>query len=64
METTDYFNSIQNALIIVTGMLGISFVVLKLTGYIAWPWWLVNSPFLSILIFILLIPALIGWLER
>ena len=26
------------------GLLTIAFIVLKLTGYIAWPWWWVLSP--------------------
>ena len=29
----------------VVGMLGIVFVVLKLTGYIDWSWWWVTLPF-------------------
>jgi hypothetical protein len=27
------------------GFLGVAFVVLKLTGYIDWSWWLVTLPF-------------------
>jgi len=27
------------------GLLGICFVVLKLTGYITWSWWYVTAPF-------------------
>ncbi len=30
---------------IVTGMLGIAFVVLKLCGVIDWSWWWVTAPF-------------------
>ena len=26
------------------GLLGIAFIVLKLTGYINWSWWIVLSP--------------------
>jgi hypothetical protein len=26
------------------GLLTIAFIVLKLTGYISWPWWLVLAP--------------------
>jgi phosphoglycerol transferase MdoB-like AlkP superfamily enzyme len=29
----------------ITGLLGVAFVVLKLTGYIDWSWWWVAAPF-------------------
>ena len=29
----------------VFGLLGVAFVVLKLTGYIDWSWWWVTAPF-------------------
>ena len=29
----------------VLGLLGVAFVVLKLTGYIDWSWWWVTLPF-------------------
>lgn len=29
----------------VFGLLGVVFVVLKLTGYITWSWWWVTAPF-------------------
>lgn len=29
----------------VLGLLGVAFVVLKLTGYITWSWWYVTLPF-------------------
>lgn len=29
----------------VTGLLGVAFVVLKLTGHIDWSWWWVLAPF-------------------
>lgn len=29
----------------VVGLLGVAFVVLKLTGYITWSWWYVTLPF-------------------
>lgn len=29
----------------VLGLLGVAFVILKLTGYIDWSWWLVTAPF-------------------
>lgn len=42
----------------VCGMLGIVFIVLKLTGVIDWSWWWVTAPFwvgLAILLVILLV---------
>lgn len=42
----------------VPGLLGVAFVVLKLTGVIDWSWWLVTLPFwggVAIAIIILLI---------
>lgn len=29
----------------ILGLLGIAFIVLKLTGYIDWSWWWVTAPF-------------------
>lgn len=29
----------------VLGLLGVAFVVLKLTGFITWSWWWVTAPF-------------------
>lgn len=29
----------------IVGLLGVAFVVLKLTGYINWSWWWVTAPF-------------------
>jgi hypothetical protein len=29
----------------VLGLLGVAFIVLKLTGYIGWSWWYVTLPF-------------------
>lgn len=29
----------------IAGLLGIAFIILKLTGYIAWSWWWVLAPF-------------------
>jgi cell division protein FtsX len=46
----------------VFGLLGVAFVVLKLTGYIDWSWWLVLLPFyvgLLILLVILLIGGVV-----
>lgn len=36
----------------VFGLLGVAFVVLKLTGYIAWSWWLVTLPFWGGFVFV------------
>jgi len=41
----------------ILGLLGIAFIILKLTGVINWSWWLVTLPFwagLAIMIFICL----------
>jgi len=48
----------------VLGLLGVSFVVLKLTGYITWSWWLVTLPFWGGLAFLvlLLVILVIGYL--
>ena len=50
------------------GLLTIVFIVLKLTGYIAWSWWWVFAPIwipfgiaITILIFVILIGAIVGW---
>jgi len=29
----------------IAGLLGVAFVILKLTGYITWSWWWVTLPF-------------------
>lgn len=42
------------------GMLGIVFVVLKLTGYISWSWWWVTAPFWGGFIFICAVVGLIA----
>ena len=38
-------NSTQSGGIGVLGLLGVCFVVLKLTGFITWSWWWVTAPF-------------------
>lgn len=48
----------------VLGLLGVAFVVLKLTGYITWSWWWVTAPFwigFAIAAFILLILGIITY---
>lgn len=39
----------------VLGLLGVSFVVLKLTGVIDWSWWWVTVPFWGVLAIVLVI---------
>lgn len=48
-----------------SSVLGIVFIVLKLTGVIAWSWWLVLLPFywtLAIIVFVVAVLALVGLL--
>ncbi len=42
----------------VVGLLGVAFVVLKLTGYISWSWWWVTAPFWIGIVLALLFLAL------
>lgn len=42
----------------VFGLLGVAFVVLKLTGVIGWSWWWVTLPFWGGIVLILLFLAL------
>jgi hypothetical protein len=42
----------------VLGLLGIVFVVLKLTGYIDWSWWWVTAPFWGGFALVLLLGAI------
>ena len=44
----------------VTGLLGVAFVVLKLTNVISWSWWWVLCPFWAM--FALFVLVLIVWL--
>jgi len=50
----------------VLGLLGVAFVVLKLTGFINWSWWWVTLPFWGGLVLVLFISAIIGivWLLK
>jgi hypothetical protein len=43
----------DNSLIL--GLLGIAFIVLKLTGYIDWSWWWVTAPFWAGIAFVLVV---------
>lgn len=47
----------------VLGLLGVLFVGLKLTGYIAWSWWLVLLPFYGGLVVVLVVAAIAGVAE-
>lgn len=42
------------------GLLTIAFIVLKLTGYIAWSWWWVLAPSLIPAVLIILLLAILG----
>jgi hypothetical protein len=44
----------------VLGLLGVAFVVLKLTGFINWSWWWVTLPFWGGLALVLFILAIVG----
>jgi len=49
----------------VAGLLGVAFIVLKLTGVIAWSWWWVLAPFwipLVVAVCVLGIFALVVWI--
>ena len=43
------------------GLLTIVFIVLKLTGYVAWSWWWVLSPlWISVLLWIVLVGGIVA----
>lgn len=44
----------------ITGLLGVAFVVLKLTHVIAWSWWWVLAPFWIPLVLVLVILAVVA----
>lgn len=44
----------------ITGVLGVVFVVLKLTGHIDWSWWWVTAPFWGPFAFVLAIFTIIA----
>lgn len=44
----------------VLGLLGVAFVVLKLTGFINWSWWWVTVPFWGGLVIVLAVLLIIG----
>ena len=52
-------NKFNNSGALILGLLGIAFIVLKLTNVISWSWWLVTLPFwggfaLAVLVVIIL----------
>lgn len=53
-------NNSRDSGIGVLGLLGVAFVVLKLTGFIDWSWWWVTLPFWGGAALVLLILAIIG----
>jgi hypothetical protein len=51
----------------VTGLLLVAFIVLKLTGYIDWPWlWVLSPAWISCLlvVFALAVIGIIAWLNQ
>ena len=47
----------------ILGILGIVFIVLKLTGYIDWSWWWVTAPFWGVIVgtlFIIIVMVIIA----
>ena len=66
MVDSDFsYNPIASS--IITGLLGIAFIVLKLTHVIDWSWWLVTLPFwggVALLVVILLILIIISYFTR
>jgi membrane protein YdbS with pleckstrin-like domain len=64
MKNTDLYSKILR---IILEILTIIFVVLKLTGYIDWSWWLVTLPFwgsAALGLFILLILFIYTFFEK
>lgn len=51
----------------VAGLLGVAFVVLKLTGVIDWSWWWVTAPFwiaIPVIVAILIVFAVIALMAK
>ena len=57
-------SSSSNSGIGVFGLLGVLFVGLKLTGFIAWSWWLVLLPFYGGIILLIALIALVAWASQ
>ena len=60
MSTSSSSSSSSSSGIGVLGLLGVAFVVLKLTGFINWSWWWVTLPFWGGLALVLFILAIVG----
>lgn len=61
MSTSDTRTVVSTPIL---GLLGIAFIVLKLTGVIAWSWWWVTAPFwipLGLAFAILAIVLILVW---
>ena len=56
-------NSSDNNGIGIVGLLGIVFIVLKLTGVIDWSWWWITLPFWGVVPLIILVIIFIGLFE-
>ncbi len=52
-------SSSNNSGSIIVGLLGVAFVVLKLTNMIAWSWWWVTAPFWMPVLAVLFVAAVI-----
>lgn len=50
----------MSANVSISGLLGVAFIILKLTGYIAWPWVWVLAPFWIPLVIVVAIFVLAG----
>lgn len=46
------------------GLLGIAFIVLKLTGFIDWEWWIVLSPIWGSVLFVLILVTVLVVIDR
>jgi hypothetical protein len=55
-------NNSKSSGISILGLLGIAFIVLKLTKVIDWSWWYVLLPFYGVLAIVLLVLAVWGLL--
>lgn len=61
---SDNSSSSSNGGIGFAGALTILFIGLKLTGYITWSWWWVLSPIWISIIVVLLIIAIVVWVNK
>ena len=59
MENSSKSYSVGTTGIGVSGLLGVAFVVLKLTGFINWSWWWVTLPFWGGFVILLIILAVL-----